>query len=70
MICRPINGHTPRKLPAVGGNLSFHRTSSPTIIHENRKFCNSFRKISFTAFSKKINPIFIAFMVIMHKSRK
>ena len=40
---RPVNGHTPRKLPARASprsNLSFHRISSPYIITETSSNCN------------------------------
>ena len=71
MICRPINGHTPRKLPATqDGNLSLHRTSSLTIIHYNCIFFKHFLTFSSPLYYKKFNPISGIDFVNMHNLAK
>ena len=45
ICCRPVIGHTPRKLPSKGRNLPLHRTSSLDIVSHLASQSNGMRRI-------------------------
>ena len=45
ICCRPVIGHTPRKLPSKGRNLPLHRTSSSVIVPHLASQSNGMRRI-------------------------
>ena len=64
---RPVNGHTPRKLPARASprsNLSFHRISSPYIITETSSNCNLY----FAVISENFKPFSLLSLYILYKN--
>ena len=79
-MLRPINGHTPRKLPVkrhFGGNLSLHRTSSFNILPYICNKINSFELFIHTNFSSQnrsrlctLNKIPPFLLIFSPKNRK
>ena len=54
--------------PRLRGNLPLQRISSPTIIHEKSRNCNTFAIFFYTLFHTKFTKNFRLHMVILHKS--
>lgn len=63
ICCRPVIGHTPRKLPPRGRNLPLHRTSSSVIVPQfspqykemQRMFCKFFMNAKVTDNTRQDN---------------
>ena len=45
ICCRPVIGHTPRKLPSKGRNLPLHRTSSSVIVPHFSEQCKEMQRM-------------------------
>ena len=59
-----LHGNYPRSR----GNLPLQRISSPTIIHEKSRNCNTFAIFFYTLFHTKFTRNFRSHMVILHKN--